>query len=202
MMDAPALAPDLDNLVNSKDAIQTKQTVVMPTSSTETQLYVDREPSEPVEPKLTLVLPTVVLACMMILAGSVGLRDTIMQFVPQTTTIYQAAGLVSKTPGLEFGQVVTTKTSKDGIRQLIVRGEIQNVANNTVPVPPVRLIMRDGQNSNLYAWTVTANKASLKAGEKGKFTAVAHDFPDNTMNVDVEFLPAKVLDKAPQPRTE
>ena len=42
---------------------------------------------------------------------------------------------------------------------------------------------------------VTANKASLKAGEKSRFTAIAHDFPDTTMNVDVEFVPTKVLDK-------
>ncbi|MGI9365083.1 MAG: FxLYD domain-containing protein [Rhizobiaceae bacterium] len=203
-MDAPALSPDLEDLVDNGNAIKTVQPVVMPNSldnatSESSALYVDRAPGEAIKPRVSLFWPATVLACMMLLAGSVGLRDTIMQIAPNTTVIYQAAGLVSKTPGLEIGQVVTTRTNKDGIRQLIVRGEIKNVADNTVPVPPVRLTMRDKQNSNLYAWTVTANKASLKAGEKSRFTAIAHDFPDTSMNVDVEFAPTKVLDKASQP---
>mgnify|MGYP001008650894 CR=1 FL=1 len=197
--DAPTMAPDMKNLVDDEKAIKTALPVVMPKTDNEKQtqpIYVDREPETKTSKPFSLVWPATGMVCLMLLAGAVGLRTTIMNAVPQSVGLYQAAGLASDNPALEIGNVVTTRTNRDGIRQLIVRGEIENIADNTVPVPPLKLTMRGQQDANLFAWTVTAKKNSLKAGEKSRFTAVAHDFPSETVNVEVEFLPPKVLDKA------
>jgi len=104
---------------------------------------------------------------------------------------YSAAGLESPSPNLEISNIKTTKSSKDGIRQLIIRGEIANIAAHKVPVPNLKLTMRGQQNIDLYAWTVSAAKGSLKAGERSKFTAIAHDYPGEAVDVEVEFMPLK-----------
>ncbi|MCJ8309420.1 MAG: hypothetical protein HRU27_09970 [Rhizobiaceae bacterium] len=195
-MDAPSLAPEMANLTDGKEPIETNLPVVMPKNDKPAPIYVDRAPEEAPVSRRSLMLPAAVLACLVIAASGVALRDMVMKAVPQTVALYQAVGLTSQNPDLQIGNVVTTKIDKDGIRQLIIKGEIQNVADNTVPVPPVKLIMRGEEKANLFAWTVSANKDTLKAGETGKFTAVAHDFPAETVNVDIELMPLKVLDKA------
>lgn len=201
-MDAPSLAPEMADLTDSDGPIETNLPVVMPKNEKPAPIYVDRAPEVEGVSKRSLMLPAVALACLMIAGSGVALRDMVMKHAPQTVAMYQAVGLASQNPELQIGNVVTTKVDKDGIRQLIVRGEIQNIADNTVPVPPVKLIMRGQEQANLFAWTVSANKAKLKAGETSKFTAVAHDFPAETVNVDIEFVPLKVLDKASPTSTE
>ncbi|NKB53707.1 MAG: hypothetical protein GKR97_16065 [Rhizobiaceae bacterium] len=201
-LDAPSLTPELSDLADDRAAIKTDLPVVMPKQQKKTPIYVDREPASQLPSKKSLALPFAILTGLMLIAGAVGLRAPIMQTLPQTVAMYQAVGLVSDNPGLKFANVVTTKVDKDGIRQLIVKGEILNIADNAVPVPPVKLIMRGREKANLYAWTVSANKDNLAAGETGRFTAVAHDFPAETVNVDIEFMPSKVLDKVSPIKSE
>lgn len=195
-MDTPSLAPSMADLVDGKEPILTALPIVMPESTNEGEpapkrepIYVDRETAPVVKQSYRAALPMAGMACIALFAATVAFKDTVMAHVPQSTPLYRAAGLVSKAPGLEIANVVTTKSKRDGIRRLIVKGEIENVANNTVPVPPIKLIMRGESNASLYAWTVTAAKASLKAGEKSRFTAVAQDFPVDAVNVEVEFAP-------------
>ncbi len=201
-LNAPSLTPELSDLADDSAAINTGLPVVMPKQHRKAPIYVDRVPASQMPSKRSLVLPIATLASLMLIAGAVGLRGMIMQILPHTVALYQTVGLVSDNPGLKFANVVTTKIDKDGIRQLIVKGEILNVADNAVPVPPVKLIMRGREKANLYAWTVSANKDSLAAGESSRFTAVAHDFPAETVNVDIEFVASKVLDKVSPIKSE
>jgi len=193
-LDAPSTAPEMQDLVGPANEIKTNLPVVMPNIHAAVKnepLLVDRAPQEITRKKSFKGWHAASLACMALIAGSIAFKDTVMATLPGATPIYQAAGLATSAPSLQIENVTTVNTNKDGIRQLIVRGEIQNVADNTVPVPPIKLIMRGEENANLYAWTVSASKDSLKSGEKGRFTAVAHDFPENAIDVEVEFAPAK-----------
>ena len=201
-LDAPSLAPEMSDLLDGDQTIQTSLPVVMAKQNKRAPIYVDRAQPADLPSRKSMLLPVAALSCMMLAATAVGLRTTVMNHIPQTVALYQAVGLASDNPGLKIANVVTTRSSKDGIRQLIVKGEIQNIADNTVPVPPVQLIMRGKEKANLFAWTVSANKQSLEAGETGRFTAVAHDFPAETVNVDIEFVSPKVLDKASQTKSE
>lgn len=127
------------------------------------------------------------LALMLLVGGLFVFREAIMHAVPASTPYYRTAGLVETAPGLEIANVVTTKSRKDGISDLIVKGEIANVADNTVPVPPIHLIMRDDSRTNLYEWTVSAATPSLKAGERSRFTAIARNVPAGAIDVEVSF---------------
>lgn len=196
VVEAPSMVPSMDDLVEGgDDAIRTSLPVVVadvpedtPSVSAKREpIYVDvLEPQEAGKSAGT-ALAMGVLALMMLIGGAVLFRDAIMQTMPETVPYYRTAGLYDVAPGLEIANVVTTKSNKDGIRELIVKGEIANVAANTVPVPPIHLIMRDGSRANLYEWTVSASKPSLKAGERGRFTAIARDVPDGAVDVEVSF---------------
>ena len=198
-MDAPSIAPELAD-ISDKEIIRTNLPVVMPTVVVEPEstlpedmkVFVDSIEAEP-SPKYNQPFWAMgMMACTALFAGTLLFKNTIMAELPKTVPYYQAAGLASKTPGLAIENIVTSSSSKDGIRQLIVKGEVQNIADSTVPVPPLKLIMRGKTNANLYAWTVSAAKPLLKAGEKSRFTAVAHDVPTGAINVEVEFeMPAK-----------
>ena len=195
-VDAPSMAPQMSDLLeNGEDAILTNLPVVIEGAEDDTvkrdPIYVDKLPTpKPRKSRITLMSLAALIGIGAV-TGSIVMRDTVMEKAPQTVALYDAAGLISVAPGLEIENVVTTRTKEDGIRRLIVRGEIENVASNTVPVPPIKLIMRNKSDAHLYAWTVTAAKPSLKAGERSRFTAVAQDYPGDAVNVEVEFVPAK-----------
>lgn len=192
-MNAPNIAPEMADLVDNQNPISTSLPIIMPeaVANRSKPIYVDRVPApqniNTIGSLAKKAIPMVAMACIAVFSGAIIFKDAIMVEIPQTTKIYQAAGLATQHPGLEIANVVTTKSTKDGISQLIVRGEVQNIADNTVPVPPLKVIMRGKHNANLFAWTVTTAKTSLKAGEKSRFTAVAHDFPKDAINVEVEF---------------
>ena len=93
--DAPTMAPDMKNLVDDEKAIKTALPVVMPKTDNEKQtqpIYVDREPETKTSKPFSLVWPATGMVCLMLLAGAVGLRTTIMNAVPQSVGLYQAAG--------------------------------------------------------------------------------------------------------------
>ncbi len=195
-LDAPSMAPDMADIVNSPDPICTALPVVMKDENDREveperpPLYVDRAPVQGTDQPISNAKPMIAMAAMALIAAGLIFKDAVMAELPQTTPIYKAAGLATDNSDLEIANVETTKVSKDGISQLIVKGEIQNTALGTVAVPPLKVTMRGEKDASLYAWTVSAGKGSLRAGEKSRFTAVAHNFPQDAVNVEVEFAPS------------
>ena len=196
-VNAPSMAPDFSDLVGDPNGIKTNLPVVMPQRAAPSKrepIYVDREPAPKLKRSTAPLWTATGLVCVAAFAGSIYFKDLVIAKAPRTAALFSAAGIASNTPGLEIGNVVTTRNTRDGIRQLIVRGEIENIAAATVPVPPIKLTMRGKGDANLFAWTVSSTKSSLTAGEKSRFTAIAHDFPDDAVNVEVEFEPVKSKD--------
>lgn len=195
--DAPSMAPELSDLAPG-ETIRTNLPVIVEGETVEvakaqpSPRLVDRAEPMPTPglSKTAMALPMLALMLATFAAGTIVFKDAVMAKLPATTGYYQVAGLASANPGLQIANVSTAKSTKDGIARLIVKGEVLNVADNTVPVPPLKLIMRDKGNDSLYAWTVTTTHDSLQAGEKSRFTAVATDIPAGAVNVDVEFAPA------------
>lgn len=192
-VDAPSIAPDMSDLVagGSGDEIRTGLPVIMPqvepAEKPRQPIYVDREVIEDAAPKRRFGLPILGIACLCIIAGSISFKDIVLKHVPHSMAIYQMAGLISSQPELKIANISTTRTKNDGIRRLIVKGEVKNIADSTVPIPPIKLTMRGDANNTLYAWTVSTTKQSLKAGEISQFTAIANDYPGNAVDVEVEF---------------
>ena len=196
LVEVPPLAPTMQNLVDDKSqAITTNLPVTLERGQSDIadaarRIFVDVEPEIAIRRK-SVALPIAGLAVLALMVGAVSLRGLVLEHVPQARSVYETAGLNSPAPELEIATIETRKSSKDGIRQLIIRGEIENMAAHAVPVPPLRLTMRGESNIRLYAWTVSAAKDNLKAGERSRFTAVAHDYPGEAVDVEVEFVPPK-----------
>ncbi|MFD0914980.1 DUF3426 domain-containing protein [Pseudahrensia aquimaris] len=190
---APPLQPDMRSLLENREgAIVTNLPVVIEGQSepepeqAPIRTFVDRVPETHAKNRMPLA-PIFGLACLGLLAGGVVFKDRVLDKVPQAYSAYEAAGLISPAPELEISTVETSRLEKDGISRLIIRGEIANIAAHNVPVPPIKLTMRGDKKVALYAWTVSAAKDQLEAGERSRFTAIAHDYPGNAVDVEVEF---------------
>ncbi|MEN0040252.1 MAG: hypothetical protein AAF764_02840 [Pseudomonadota bacterium] len=186
MVAAPSIEPAMDDLM--EDYSKRSNLPVVAEDLPE-PIFVDSLPPEQIPsapwPKTALTG----LCLLMVGVLGVGLKDTIIETVPQTAKVYRAAGLLSDHPGLKIARVTTVKETRDGIRKLIVRGEIENTASGTIPVPSLELTMLGEGSHKLYEWTATASARQLSAGEKGRFTAVAHGFPEGVRDVRVSFTP-------------
>ena len=80
-LDAPTLAPMMEDLRAGPDVIKTALPVVMPQPDkveARQPIYVDREAGEPNSSRFSLLWPTAGMACLLLLAGSIGLRHTVM----------------------------------------------------------------------------------------------------------------------------
>ena len=192
-LDAPGMTPEMADLVGEeKTAIRTNLPVVIDsepeTSVSNAPLFVDKDHPLPIRSKRSY-MPLACLAGIGLLAGVVSLQTTVGTHIPQARAVYQAAGLDAGSTQLKIADVNTLSTKKDGIRQLIIRGEIANIAEHEMPIPPIKLTMRGERNVRLYAWTVSAAKDTLKAGEQSRFTAIAHNYPGDAVDVEVEFAP-------------
>ncbi|MGI9354897.1 MAG: hypothetical protein ACR2PF_07020 [Rhizobiaceae bacterium] len=194
-IDAPAMVPDISDLIGeAQEPIRTALPMVVPQKEAEeapvpiVPIYVDRE-EDPTGPSLFRgsLASISALALVAVVCSTIIFKDLIVAAVPQTAKYYETAGLETSNTGLKIANVVTTRGVKNGISQLIVKGEIANIADNTVPIPPIQLVMRGESEANLYEWTVAAAKNELKAGEMSRFTAVTKDYPKGAVNVEVTF---------------
>ena len=195
-VEAPSMAPDINDLIGeAEEPIRTNLPMVIPQEEEPEEeptliipIFVDREeaPKGP-SPLQRMFAPLSALAIIAAACGTIVFKDAVVAAVPQTAKYYETAGIETRNTGLKIENVVTSRGEKDGISQLIVRGEIANIADNTVPVPPIQLVMRGESESNLYEWTVAAAKRELKAGETSRFTAITKDYPEGAVNVEVTF---------------
>jgi len=194
-IDAPSMVPDINDLIGvAEESIRTTLPMVVPQEEVEVTpvpivpIYVDRE-EKTKGPSFfrRALLPMSAFALVTLACSTIVFKDAIVAAVPETEKYYETAGIETQNTGLKIANVVTTRGVKNGITQLIVRGEIANVAANTVPVPPIQLVMRGQSDSNLYEWTVAAAKNELEAGETSRFTAVTKDYPEGAVNVEVTF---------------
>ena len=193
--DAPSLAPDMRDLVDDRSnmietnlpiAVSDTSNAVVENGHDSAPIYVDRE-ADIAEKKKANYLPIAGLASICLMLGTIVFQSQVIDTFPQAQSAYESAGLKSPVKELAISNIETVESEKDGIKRLIIRGEIENMAAHQVPVPLIELTMRGEQKVGLYAWTVSASKNALKAGERSRFTAIAEDYPGKAVDVEVKF---------------
>lgn len=65
---------------------------------------------------------------------------------------------------------------------------IMNSGQQTLPVPPVLVQLRDKQNRLVFSWTTKADKARLKPGEEASINESRIDIPKNAENLSLTFV--------------
>lgn len=132
--------------------------------------------------------PVAILILTAILAGLVAGRKTIVQYAPQTASLYARLGLPVNFRGLVFDDVKTSRDTHDGIPVLVVEGIVASKSNTPVDVPRLRFAMRNAAGVEVYAWTAVPSRNVLAPGEQIAFKSRLASPPAEGQDVTVRFL--------------
>jgi predicted Zn finger-like uncharacterized protein len=122
-----------------------------------------------------------------ILALLVVQRQAAVSRVPQLAGVFRAIGLPVNLQGLAFERVVTELVEDAEGRFLIVQGEIRNIANGTLAVPPIEIVIQDATVKSLYTWTAEASRPTIIHGDAIPFRTRLASPPQTGSNVILRF---------------
>ncbi len=141
-----------------------------------------------VQPRRALAWPAACLATGLAVVSLVAWRAEVVRMLPQTAPLFRAIGLDVNLRGLAFRDVKTARDIADGKPVLIVEGEVESVARKAVDVPRLRFAVRDGNGTEIYAWTAALEQATLEPGGKARFRSRLAEPPAEGRGVEVRFL--------------
>ena len=97
---------------------------------------------------LALIVVAVILVLAVLAVGAYYLQDRLIMKVPQAEKVFEKAGLRNETPGagLDFQSYTADRATQDGHEVLLVRGLIVNSTDAAREIPPLRLVLYDGQS--------------------------------------------------------
>ena len=122
------------------------------------------------------------------LAGGYQWRADIASFWPATTKVYAAVGAPVNLRGLEFRNVAYERQEEEGLPVLAVSGEIVNVSGKTVALPRLRVGLRDGEQKELYHWTLALGQNELPPDEATNFITRLSSPPVEARDIEVRFV--------------
>ncbi|MEI9885342.1 MAG: DUF3426 domain-containing protein [Rhizomicrobium sp.] len=134
----------------------------------------------------------VLLIALVILIGWAGVsfRDSVATWLPQSSSLYAAAGLPVSPRGIDFADVSYQSQTEDGQMVLAVTGKIVNRSDHELSVPLVRVALLDMDQRELYHWTFVPGVTTLKPGALAKFRTRLSSPPAGTHNLEVRFARA------------
>lgn len=96
-------------------------------------------------------------------------RVQVVTRFPAMAGIYESVGMGVNVVGLNFSNVTTLRTLRDGKEVLIVSAQIVGVMPDPVPVPAVVVTLIDAHGQGIYEWSVTPLVRDLMNGERSTF---------------------------------
>jgi predicted Zn finger-like uncharacterized protein len=119
--------------------------------------------------------------------AAVSFRNAIATWLPQTSSVYAAAGLPVSSRGVDFADVGRALETEDGQQVLAVTGRIVNHSDRELSVPLVRVALIDADRHELYHWTFVPPIATLQPGAAEKFRTRLSSPPAATHDIEVRF---------------
>lgn len=134
----------------------------------------------------------ILLVALVLVIGwaAIAMRDSIATWLPQTSSIYNAAGLPVSVRGMDFSDVNYERQMEDGQVVIAVTGDIVNRSSHELPVPLVRIALYDADKHELYHWTFLPGLATLKPGQTCKFRTRLSSPPAGIHDLEVRFARA------------
>ncbi|HEY8576324.1 MAG TPA: zinc-ribbon domain-containing protein [Devosia sp.] len=96
-------------------------------------------------------------------------RVQVVERFPAMAGVYAAMGLGVNVVGLDFANVSTLRTLRDGKEVLFVSAQIVGLTPKPSHVPAVVVTLLDAQGEGIYEWSVTPAVRDLMAGERATF---------------------------------
>ncbi|KRA44741.1 zinc-ribbon domain-containing protein [Devosia sp. Root635] len=109
-----------------------------------------------------------VMLGLILATGYLG-RIQVVERFPAMAGVYEAVGMGVNVVGLDFSNVSSLRTLRDGKEVLIVSAQIVGMMPEPVPVPPVVVTLIDAQGRGIYEWSVDPSVRDLMGGERSTF---------------------------------
>ncbi len=142
------------------------------------------------------ILGACVLAPM---AAAAAFPEIVVGLAPVTVRAYDAVGYSINIYGLEVRRVEQQHAVVDGVRVLTIKGEISNISDSTQKIPWLRFGLKDGQNLEVYNWTLDTGARPLRAGESTSFVTRVASPPETAKNLQIRFAHRDEIGSNPSP---
>jgi predicted Zn finger-like uncharacterized protein len=161
-------------------------------TAADSEELVERRPRRSWLGRIAIAFGWLILIGLVLVIGwaAVNFRENVAMLVPQTTSLYAAAGLPVAPRGMDFIGVGYHQQTEDGQGVLVVTGQIVNRSSHELSVPPVRVTLLDADRHELYSWNFVAPVSTLKPGATTKFHTRLSSPPHETHNLEVRFARA------------
>jgi predicted Zn finger-like uncharacterized protein len=138
--------------------------------------------------RLRRVARIVALSTLALVVGSGFLfRTDIVRAVPAMAGVYSVFGIGVNVIGLDFSDVTTVKSHKDGADLITVTARIYGVETRHLTVPPVIVTLLDEHGKPLYQWSVSPKVRDIEPGEIIDFSAELASPPPLATRVKLSF---------------
>jgi predicted Zn finger-like uncharacterized protein len=103
--------------------------------------------------------------------AAIAARDDVVALWPPATRLYAMVGLPVVPPGggLELRKTVPTFTTENGVRTLVVEGEVVNISQTARDVPPLKVVLRDRDGGELQSLSFGVAEPRLLPGASVPF---------------------------------
>lgn len=124
-----------------------------------------------------------------VIGGGIFMRDTLIATWPAVGQLYVELGLVSEPPGagLELRNVRSRELTNDGIKTLLVEGEIANSSAKVREVPKLRALLFDSREREVQHWSFSAPETRLMPGEAAAFRTEIRNPSTNAIRLTIVF---------------
>jgi predicted Zn finger-like uncharacterized protein len=122
--------------------------------------------------------------------AAVVFRDSVATWLPQSASLYAAAGLPVNPRGMDLADIAYHRQFEDGQVVLAVTGNIVNRSAHELSVPLVRVALFDADKHELYHWTFVPGVSTLMPGQATHFRTRLSSPPDGTRDLEVSFAKA------------
>ena len=131
-------------------------------------------------------LMVVLAALSLFLVIFLSLPNEIATYWPQTASIYNALGFQVNKSGFK---IIATQTQElaNSIPIIVIKGELINETDRDLPVPSVRIAVRDRNKRELHAWVVRPDQEHVGPRAKGSFSARLESPPADAVDLEVRF---------------
>jgi hypothetical protein len=132
-------------------------------------------------------------------AAAASFPEVVVGIAPVTMRAYDVVGYSVNIYGLEVRRVEQQYAIVDGMRVLSIKGEISNVSGSNKKIPWLRFGLKDGQQLEVYNWTLDTGARSLRAGESTNFVTRVASPPETAINLQIRFAHRDEIGSNPSP---
>ncbi|WP_246028721.1 hypothetical protein [Maritalea mobilis] len=135
-----------------------------------------------------MITTTCLALTAVILLGLFSFRVEVVRLYPEMASLYRLFGTNVNVVGLDFANVRTIRSWKDGHEVLNVTGDIQNVTSKIAYLPPIRVALVRDDDTVIYEWNMTPGVSVLEAGGSFEFSTQLLSPPNDVRRVTLSFL--------------